>query len=151
MRIFLSNFKLWYPELMSIIDTYCTLLIFGNMLFNVGPLWMGLISNLLCLTGSRHNHTLPLAFETKIKLLHHYVILLTHTGPIICFCSWSSSSLSGSRSAYVTLLHGQLTSFTCNLNIPAKHQIPEKKTFLNLLCICCIVLLFAALLMLDLK
>ena len=77
---------------------------------------MALISTLLKLTGSRSNCTLPLAFRTKTKLLHHSNISSTI---IWCFCSWSSSSLSGSCGAYTILLGGawyyQLPSITCNL------------------------------------
>ena len=40
---FSSNFRLWYPELPSIIDIYLTLLSLGSILFNVGPLCIGLI------------------------------------------------------------------------------------------------------------
>ena len=35
---FSSNCKLWYPKLIYIIDIYCTLLSFGSISFNVGPL-----------------------------------------------------------------------------------------------------------------
>ena len=41
---FLYNFRLWYPELASIIDIYLTLLSLGSISFNVGPQCIGLIN-----------------------------------------------------------------------------------------------------------
>ena len=102
-----------------------------RILLNVGPLCVCLISDLLSMAGSNHNCILPLAFGTGTKLLHHLDISSTSKDTIICcFCSKSSSSLSGSSCDYAKLLwgdcYGQLPSFTCNLNVPSKHQIPEK-------------------------
>ena len=44
MMIFWSNFRLWYPELASIIDIYFTLLSLGYISFNVESLCTGLIN-----------------------------------------------------------------------------------------------------------
>ena len=41
---FLCNFRLWYPELASIINIYFTLLSLGSISFSVGPLCTGLIN-----------------------------------------------------------------------------------------------------------
>ena len=62
---FLSNFRLWHPELASMIDMYLTLLSLGSMSFNVGPLCMGLIGTWFNHAGSKHNLTLPLALGTN--------------------------------------------------------------------------------------
>ena len=72
---FLSNFRLWYPELASLIDKYLTLLSLGSMLFNVGPLCMGLVNAWFNHVESKHNLTLPLALGTNTKLLHHSDVL----------------------------------------------------------------------------
>ena len=59
----------------------------GNILFSVGPLYMGLISTLFNCAGSRNSPNLPLALSTNTKavaLLQHpvaskrcyYVLLL---------------------------------------------------------------------------
>ena len=72
---FSSNFRLWYPELASIIDKYLTLLSLGSILFNVGPLCIGHINAWFNRAGSKHNLTLPLALGTNTKLLHHSAAL----------------------------------------------------------------------------
>ena len=74
--------------------------------------------------------TLPFAFGTKTKLLHHSNVSSTPRGSITCyFCNWPSSFLSGFWRAYGILLngawYGQLPSLTCNLYVPLKHWIPK--------------------------
>ena len=49
-----SSVKLWYTELMSINVNYFMSANLSRISFSVRPLWMGLISALLCLDGSRH-------------------------------------------------------------------------------------------------
>ena len=101
----LSNFRLWQPEPTLMSMRYLTTAGLDRISYNVGPLCLGLISGLLSLTGSKHSCTLQLAFGTRTKLLHHFDISSTPSGTIICcFCSWSSSSLSGSWSSYATSL-----------------------------------------------
>ena len=125
---------------------------------NVGPLYTGLISILLSLARSRHNHILPFIFGTMTKLLYYSDDSSAPGGTTICcFCSQSTSSLRGSWSIYATLLqgasYGQLPPFTCNINVPLKHPIPEKQS-LNSLCIFIniwLTLVSGALFMLDLK
>ena len=103
----LSNFRLWYPELASIIDKYLTLFSLSSILFNVGPLCMGLINAQFIYAESKHNLTLPLTLGTNIKLLHHSAVLSTPTGVIMSnVCNLSSSSLNGFCSVYVTCLDG---------------------------------------------
>ena len=95
---------------------YLTLTSLGRMSFKIGPLCAGLINTLLSLAGSRHNCTLPFAFCTRAKLLHHSEALPTSNGATVCcFCNLSSSSLSVCCGAYATswawaaaLLHLQL-------------------------------------------
>ena len=90
---FSSNFRLWYPELVSIIDIYFTLLSLGSILFNMGSLCTGVINTWFKLTESKHNLTIPLALGTNTKLLHHFVISSTPNGVIMSnVCSWSNSS-----------------------------------------------------------
>ena len=102
-----SNCRLWYPELASIIDMYFTLLSLGGISFNVGPIWMGLISAWFSLTSSNHSLTLPFALGTNTKLLHHSVNLSIPRGVMMSiFCSHSSSSLNGFYNAYATHLRG---------------------------------------------
>ena len=89
-----SNCRLWYPKCVSIIDMYFTLLSLGGISFNVGPLWMGLISTWYILAGSKHNLTLPFALGTNRKLLHHYTNSSIPRGLMMSiFCRHSSSSL----------------------------------------------------------
>ena len=114
----------------------------GRILFTVGPLCTGHINTLLSLAGSRHSHTLLLAFGTKTKLLHHSDVAYTAKGTIICCLCNHSTFLNGSWSAYATLLggawYGQLPSLTCNFNVPLKHPI-HQNTSLNLLRMFCII------------
>ena len=121
----------------------------GRMSFRVQPLWTGLISTLLSLAGSKHNCTLQLAFGSRIKLLYHSAVSSTSNGTIMCcFCSLSSSSLSGCCGAYDTILggvwYGWWLSFTLRLNVPLKHPIPVN-TLLNLLFSFCVIDLLASL------
>ena len=111
----------------------------GKILFTVGSLCAGLISALLSLAGSRHNYTLPLAFETMTELLDHSNVSSTPRDTIICyFCSLSNSTLRGSWSTYTTLLgdawYCQLPSFTCKVIMPSNTQF-LRKTPRNSLCI----------------
>ena len=65
---FLSSFRLWYPELASIIDIYFTILSLGNISFNMGPQCTGLINTWFILAGSKPNLTLSFACGTDKKL-----------------------------------------------------------------------------------
>ena len=126
-----SNCRLWYPKLASIIDIYFTLLSLGNMLFDVGPLCMGLISAWFSLTGSKHNLTLLFALGTNTKLLHHSANSSTPRGVMMSiFCRHSSSFLNGFCNAYATHLsstwYGLLSGLSCKENVPSKHPIPLK-------------------------
>ena len=87
-----SNFRLWYPELASIIDKYLTLLSFGSILFNVELLCMGLINTWLNCAGSKHNLTSPLALGTNTKLFHQSAVFSTASGVIMSSCCNQSSS-----------------------------------------------------------
>ena len=80
---FSSNFKLWYPDLASIIDIYFTLLSLGKISFNVVPLCTGLINAWFNLAGSKHNLTLPFALGTNTNLLHHFAVSSTPSGVIM--------------------------------------------------------------------
>ena len=76
----------------------------GRMSFSVGPLNTSLISALLSLAGSRHTHTLPVAYGTREELLHQSDISSTSNATLICcFCNPLSSSLSGCCNVYATL------------------------------------------------
>ena len=90
---FLSNFRLWYPELASMIDMYLILLNLGSMSFNVGPLCIGFINACFNHAGYKHTLALPLALGTKTKVLHHSDILSTSCGVIMSSCC-SLSNLS---------------------------------------------------------
>ena len=57
MKIFLSSFRLWYPELALIMVIEYTFVNLVIILFNVGPLCTGHISNWLSLAGSSHEWT----------------------------------------------------------------------------------------------
>ena len=82
-----SSRKLWYPELTSIRESYLSLLSFGSILFEMGPLCTGLISAWFNCAGSRHSLTLPLALGTSTKLLHHSEVSLTSRDAIMSCCS----------------------------------------------------------------
>ena len=104
---FSSNFKLWYPELASIIDTYFTLLSLGSTSFNVEPLCRGLINAWFNLTGPKHNLTLPFALGTNTKLLCHSAVSSIPSCVIMSnFCNQPSSSLNSFCHAYTTHLVG---------------------------------------------
>ena len=95
---FSSNFKLWYPELASIIDIYFTLLSLGIMSFNMGHLSTDLINAWVNLAGSKHNLT---SYHLLWVLTQSYYI--TPSSVIMSnFCSWSSLSLNGFCSTYAT-------------------------------------------------
>ena len=139
---FSSNFKLWYPELASIIDKYLTLLSLGSILFNVWPLCIGLINVWFNCAGSKHSLTLPMALGTNTKLLLHSAILSTPSSVIISICcNLSNSSLNGFCSTYATCLNGAwyglLSGLSCNKNVPSKHPMPLN-TLSNLVYICCV-------------
>ena len=92
----LSNLRLWYPELISMMDMYCTLFSLGRILFSVGPLCTGLINAWLSHAGSKHSCTLPVALGTNTKLLHHSAVLSTPSSAMMSISSsQSSSSLNG--------------------------------------------------------
>ena len=138
----LSNFRLWYPELASMIDMYLMLLSFGSMSFSMDPLCMGLINAWFTCAGSKHNLTLPLALGTSTKLLHHSDSLSSPIGTIMaCCCCLSNSSLNGFCSAYATHLGGTwyslLSSLSYKENVSSKHPMPLNIT-LTSLCICCV-------------
>ena len=102
-----SNFRLWHPELASMIEMYLTLLSLGSISFSIGPLCMGLINAWFSHAGSKQNLILWLALGTNTKLLHHSNISLTPSGVIIYCCfSLSNSSLKGFCSTYATCLSG---------------------------------------------
>ena len=104
---FLSNFKLWYPKLTSIIDIYYTLLNIGRVSFDMQPLWRSLINVWFNLAGSKHNLTLLFALGTNTNLLHHSTVSSIPSGMIMSsFCSWSNSSLKAFSSTYATHLSG---------------------------------------------
>ena len=108
------------------------------ILFNIRPMFKGLIYDLLGLAGSRHKCTLPLVLGARAKLLYHSGVSCMPNCTIICsFCSLTSSSINGYQSAYVThggALFGQLPYLICKLNVSPKHPIPER-ILLNSLCI----------------
>ena len=72
-----------------------------SMLFDVVPLCIGCISAWLSLPHSRHSHTVPLAFVTITKVLHHLAVSSTIISVSNC-CSFSLSNslLDGSCSGY---------------------------------------------------
>ena len=124
-----SNFWLWYPDLASISEMSLTLLSFGIMLLNLGPLCMGLIKAWFSHAWSKHSLTLPLALCTNTKLLHHSAISLNPSGVIMsCCCSLSNSSLNSFCNAYdkhlVGALYGLPSGFSYNKNVPSKHLMP---------------------------
>ena len=57
-----SSFMLWYPELASIIERYCTLFNFGKISLSIGPLCTGLFSGWFSLSGSRQCPDFPIQF-----------------------------------------------------------------------------------------
>ena len=139
MMIFLSSFRLWYPELASIIGIYLTLLNLGNISFNVGPLCIDLINTCLNCVGSKHNLTWPSALGASTELLHHYAVSSTPSGVIISIlCNQSNSSLNAFCSAYATCLggtwYGLLSGLSCNENVHSKHPMPLN-TLSNSVCI----------------
>ena len=143
----LSNFRLWYLELTFIRDKYFTLFNFGKISLSVGPLWTGLISAWLSLSGSRHSLTLPLGFGTSLKLLHHSAISHMPNGGIyILFWSLSISSLNSFWSAYAThhggAWYGVLSAVTCNENVPSQHPIPVNISS-NFFCSCFVISVLA--------
>ena len=96
----LSNLRLWYPELASMMDMYCTLFSLGNILLSVGPLCTGLINSWLSHAGSKHSLTLLLALGTNTKLLHHSDVSSTPSSVMMSiFCRHLSSSFNGFCSA----------------------------------------------------
>ena len=124
-----SNFRLWYRDLASISERSLTLLSFGIMLLNVGPLCMGLIKAWFSHAWSKHSLTLPLALCTNTKVLHHSAISLNPSGVIMsCCCSLSNSSLNSFCNAYDKHLggawYGLPSGFSYNKNVPSKHPIP---------------------------
>ena len=126
-----SNWRLWYPKLASIIDIYFTLLSLGNMSLSVGPLCINLINAWFSHARSRHNLTLPFTLGTNTKLLHHSAVSSTPRGVIMSiFCRHSTSSLNGFCSAYATCLggtwYGLLSGLSCKENVPLKHPMPLK-------------------------
>ena len=134
-----SNCSLWYPKLVSMIDMYFTLSSLGSISFNVGHLWMGLISTWLNLTRSKHNLILPFALHTNTQLLHHSANSSTPIGVMISiFCRCSSSFLNGFCNAYATCLGDTWCSLpsglSCKENVPSKHPMPLN-TSPNVLCI----------------
>ena len=141
---FSSNYRLWYPELASIIDKYLTSLSLSSISFNVGPLCMGLINAWFNHAGLKHNLTLPFALGTNTKLLHSSAILSTSSGVIMSSCcNLSSLSLNGFCSAYAIHLggawYGLLLGLSCNENVPSKHPMPLN-TLSTSMCICCVSL-----------
>ena len=116
------------------------LLSLGNILFNVGPLCIGLINAWFNHNRSKHNLTLWLALGTNTKLLHHSAISSTPSGVIMSsYCNLSSLSLNGFCSQYATCLGGTwsglLSGLSCNENVPSKHPMPLN-TLSNSVCIC---------------
>ena len=92
-----TSFKLWDPKLTLMSMRYLTPANLGSMSLKIGPLWIGLIRTLFNWARSKHNLTLPCAFGTTVKLLHHSDVSSISRSTIICyFCSLSSSSYSGS-------------------------------------------------------
>ena len=113
-----SNCRLWYPELASMIDMYCTLLSLGSMSFSVGPLWMGLIDAWFSLTGSKHNLPYHLALGTITKVFTPFCCSSTPRGVMMfSFCNCSSSSLNGFCNTYATCLGGTWTWFAIRLEL----------------------------------
>ena len=115
----LSNLILWYPKLALMIDIYCTLLSFGSISLSFGPLCISLINAWLSCTGSKYSCTIPFAFGTTTKLLHHSAILPTPRGVMMSSsCSCFGSSLKGFCNAYAMCLggawYGLLSGLSCN-------------------------------------
>ena len=140
-----SNHRLWYPELVSIIDMHCTLFGLGNILLSVRPLCIGLINAWLSHPRSRHSLTLQITLGTNTKLLHHSAVSCTPSGLMMSnLCRHSSCSLNGFCSAYTTHLGGTwydlLSGLSYKENMPLKHSVPLK-TSPNLLCTFCIMVL----------
>ena len=109
-------------------NRYCTLLSFGNISFNVGPLCTGLISAWFNWAGPKHSLTLPLALDTSTMLLHHSKTSSTPRGVIITCCSLCSSSWNGFCSTNATdhgsAWYGVLSVFSCKENVPSKQAMP---------------------------
>ena len=77
----------------------------GRISVKVGTLSTGLISPLLSLGGSRYNCTLPLALETRTKLLDlSNVSSMPRDTFMCCFCSLCRSSFRGAWIIYATSL-----------------------------------------------
>ena len=93
---------------------YVTPTSFGRIYFSVGPLWIGLISTLLSLIGSRHSLTVPFALGINMKLLHNLDVSSTPSETICCLFNLYSSSFRGSCKAFATLL-GVICYVNCQI------------------------------------
>ena len=94
----ISSLRLWYPELTSIMNMYCTLFSLGSISFSVGPLCIGLINAWLGCTGSRHgwtNYHFTVCFGYQHKAITPFChVLSTPRGVMMSIpCRHSSSSL----------------------------------------------------------
>ena len=88
-----SNFKLWYSELTSLIERYCTLFKFGKISLSAVPICTSLISPWFSLARSRHNLTFPFSFGSNMKLLHHSAVSSMPSGVMMsCYYTCFSSS-----------------------------------------------------------
>ena len=88
---FVVHFRLWYPKLASISFRYCIFVSYGNISLIVVSLCIGLISNGLSLSGSKHGQKIPFNLGTITKLLHHSAVLSACIGMITC-CSGRCSN-----------------------------------------------------------
>ena len=139
MRIFHLTSNCDALNILSIIDIYCTLMSFGNMSFNIGPLWVGLINAWFNLALGL-NITWPY-HSLWVLTQSYYTTLLFHwplEGWLYPFSSASpNSSLNGFCSTYTTHLsgtwYGLLSGLSCKENVPLKHPIPLNM-LANILC-----------------
>ena len=146
---FVSTFRLWQPELTSVMVVLHTLVSLGSTSFNVGPLCIGLINAWLSLAGSRHKGTAQLNLGTTMKLLHLSAISpILSAAEICCPCSLSNSFLKGFLGACDMHIRGTWYDFasflTCKSKVPVKHPYPIN-TLPYSLCILDVVLSFASL------
>ena len=100
-----SSLRLWYLELASIRVKYFEFINLWNISFNVGPLWIGLISTWFILAELRHSLNFPFRFVTSMGLLDHFAVWSIASGVITPSCQrCSNSSLNVFYSSYTPCL-----------------------------------------------
>ena len=121
---------MWWPE-QALNIVYLVPISLSRISFNGWHLH--LISTLLTLAGSRHDHTLPFALETQIKLLHCFNVSPTSRSIIICcFCNLSNSFFRDSLSPCVTLLRMPSMVGCCPLTCKTKCTFKTPNTWKNI-------------------